>query len=907
MTRGSLPHVLLLSFVLCLLGAAELRAQLVEESGSFRAFMGGSEPACAYDNWVSRVSEGIARPGYNVYAPSALDPQTTGFGSFEVLEDDAHGDAILSLFADLADSLLRDRPEGALARLDQVPDNDYDLVRFHDTETGAQFYVLREVLDSSYVDLNNAGGADDVTGGFRRGWGLFVFRPQAPRSRWVIQAPHPNDDYPSPYVATDLFLDHGAGVLMINGAGREVAYTGNPGSYTNSASLSDPSRNCLTPFAVIHERCVEYWRSQDRLERTIQVHSYDDASHRDLKSCVLSGGRTRRLNFSPIYDTGNGPTGLLNNLSNPVHAANAMGFTHSAVTLQNYVSTQSQNEIRVDGGVPGQEIWLTISPDLWGFPGSCQEADSHPAGFPDCHAGEDWIHVECDELPTISHTAGFSFWYSAISGNPAGWSNYTRTLAYYQPFFSALAQAEDSLEANLPTPAPTDPANLSVTGVDVDALDLAWTPLWSSDFETYEIRVDDSGEITPEARVLTSSDLDLLCWAPLKAVRVSGLDYRVTHALQLRGVDRQGRASAWTNVVTGAPDDLHPPLLLARYPVGHTRYWVPPGGGPVQLRVRDEHHLVDLATLQVRVDQDNNGSYGGLESWQDLGLSGTSADTTVTVAVVVSGTGIKRLEFRSRDDQQAEIWGCSGNDDECGIGDDWRVGVDGDAPGAFNGLARGSLGPTGTIPLSWPAQNPDSTFYTYEIALAPFAISQPEEAAVRYTRAQSTSLGQRATTSYTVPAQPWLTDSVWVLARTVDAAGNGGAPASLAFRYWSGSWVQTALVAQVALPQLNLDWSTTVTLPGWTVDGWWLHSLESPDQPHGEATRLLHTTVPAAQLFIGDWLPRRFFRVEAEVSPPPARLETVVAAPAPSRLRLTPALALVPVPDGLDILPEDLR
>jgi hypothetical protein len=893
--------------VLCTVLAGVARGQLPEENGSFRAFMGGNEPACAYDNFVGHISEGIARPGYNVYAPSALDPQTTGFGSFEVLEDNAHGQAILSLFADLADSLLRDRGDGARERLAQVPDNDYDLVRFNDTETGSSFYLLREVLDSSYVDLNNAGSADDVVGSFRHGWGLFAFRPQAPRARWVVQAPHPNDDYPSPYVATDLFLDHGAGVLMINGAGREVAYTGNPGSYTNSFSLSDPSRNCLTPFAVIHERCVSFWREQDRLERTIQVHSYDDASHRDLKSCVLSGGRNRRLNFSPIYDTGNGPTGLLNNLSNPVHAANALGFTHSAVTLQNYVSTQSQNEIRVDGGVPGQEIWLTISPDLWGFPGSCQEADSHPAGFPDCHAGEDWIHVECDELPTISHTAGFSFWYNTIAGNPAGWANYTRTLAYYQPFFTALAQAEDSLEANLPTAAPTDPANLSVTGVDVDAVDLAWTPVWSTDFDTYEIRVDDSGEITPAARVLTSADLDLLCWAPLKAVRVGGLDYRVNHAFQLRGVDSQGRASAWSNIVTGAPDDLHPPLLLARYPTGHTRYWVPPGGGPLQLRVRDVHHRVDMATLQVRVDQNNNGFYSESEAWTDLGQSGTSADTTVTVIVAVTGTGIKRLEFRARDDQQAEIWGCSGNEDECGIGDDWRVGVDGDAPGAFSGLALGSFAPTGALSFSWPAQNPDSTFYTYELALAPFAISQPEQAPVRYTRAQSTSLGQRSTTSYTAPAQPWVGDSVWVLARTVDAAGNAGAAASLVFRYWSGAWVQTDLQVGVSLPNALLSWSTTITLPGWNVQGWWLHGLESPYQPHGEATRLLHTTVPAAQLYMGDWLPRRYFRVEAEVVQAPAREEPPVAAVRPTPLRLAAGPKLAPLPDGLDLLPEDLR
>ncbi|MFA7331284.1 MAG: hypothetical protein WC326_09460 [Candidatus Delongbacteria bacterium] len=893
--------------------ASLCHAQLPVETGVFRNFMGGVEPACAYDNWISHISEGIARPGYNAYAPTALDPQTNGFGTFEVLEDDAHGDAILSLFADLADSLLRDRGEGALARMQQVPDLDFDLLRFQDTETGGSFYMLREQLDTSYVDLNNTGTADDVTGSFRHGWGLFVFNPAAARPRWVVEAPHPNDDYPSSYLATDLFLDHGAGVLMVNGAGREVAYTGSPGAYTNSASLSDPSRNCLTPFAVIHERCVNFWREQGQLERTLQIHSYDDAAHRDLKSAVLSGGRNRRLNFSPLYDTGNGPTGLLNNLSDPVHAANALGFTHSAVSLLSYISTQSQNEIRVDGGTAGQEIWLTISPDLWGFPNSCQEADSHPAGYPDCHAGEDWVHVEMDELPTISHTAGTSFWYGTSSGTPVGWGNYGHSTDYFQPLFLALAEAEDSLAANRPTPAPTDPVNLSVTGVDVDAVDLAWTPTWSSHFESYEILADPSGTITPEARLFTSTDLDLLCWAPLKAVRVSGLDYRVNHAFLLRGLDQEGRRTAWTDTVYGAPDDLHPPLLLARYPTGHTRYWVPPGGGSIQVRVRDVHHQVDLSSLEVRVDQNNNGLYGTGEGWQDLGLSGFSRDTTITVTLAVTGTGIKRLEFHASDDQHGEILGCSGSEDDCGIVDDWRIGVDGTAPAAFNGPNLAALTSSGGITLSWPNQHPDSTFYTFELALASHAISQVEEGELRFTRLNYSNLGQAASTGLTLPQQPWIGDSVWVLARIVDAAGNAGAPGPpLVFRYWGGNWVNTELVAQVGLPLVGLSWSTSLSLPNWTVAGWWVHTLSEPDQTPDESTRLLYTQTPALTLNIGAYLPRRFLSVTTDIQRSVALAEAEeslapeVEFPA-LPLRLSAELRLGPVQDPDLVLPEDLR
>jgi hypothetical protein len=868
-------------------------AQLPEESGSFRNFMGGVEPACAYDNWISHISEGIARPGYNAYAPNSLDPQTTGFGSFEVLQDNAHGNAVLQLFADLADSLLQDHGEGALLRLQQEPSVDYELLLFHDSETGRDLYVLRELLDMSYTDFNNDGAADDVHGGFHHGWGIFVFAPGAPRAHWVLEAPHPNDDYPTPYLATNLFLDEGAGLLMVSGAGREVAYTGNPGSYTNSASLSDPSRNCLTPFAVIHERAINHWRGLGMMERTLQIHTYDDVAHRDLKSAVVSGGRNQRLNLPPIYDTGNGPCGLLNNLHQPAIAASSMGFAHSAVNLVDYVATQSLNTIRVDGGIAGNEYVLGISPDLWGFPNSCQEADSHPAGYPDCHADENWVHVEMDELPAIGHSRGSAFWYQSTSGLEPAWSNFARPLQYFAPVYDGLAEAEDSLAAGAPTPAPTNPTGLSVAGVDIHALLLNWTPLWSSHFDTYQVLVDPAGVITPNAQQLDASDFSALCWAPLNAIWIDGLDYQQSYAVALRGVDLEGRVSALSNVVTGTPDDVFPPLFIPRYPGNHGRYWVPPGGGPVTLRVRDEDHLVDLSSLAVRVDQNLNGGYDLNEPWQNLGLTGSSADTTVTVTVPATGTGIRHLEFRAHDDQH-EILGCSGADDECGIGDDWHLGVDGQAPAAFSGLELTALTSAGGLTLHWPAQNPDSTFLTYELALAPFPFADFAQAAVRYTRTQFSNLGQPASTGLTLPAQPWLGDSLWLAARTLDAAGNAGAPSpALVFLYFSTAWCAIDLQVGVQLPSINLSWTTQCTVSGLVPSGWWLHALDEPWQPLDEGTRLLHATQPSAALAYLDWMPDHCFRVVAEFEPVPfqaASVEATVPPPVPPRLR--PALRL---------------
>jgi len=53
---------------------------VIEETASLKNFLFGIEVNTAYDNWVSHLSEGIAYPNYNTYAP--YDRQTNGFGAF---------------------------------------------------------------------------------------------------------------------------------------------------------------------------------------------------------------------------------------------------------------------------------------------------------------------------------------------------------------------------------------------------------------------------------------------------------------------------------------------------------------------------------------------------------------------------------------------------------------------------------------------------------------------------------------------------------------------------------------------------------------------------------------------------------------------------------------------------------
>lgn len=527
---------------MCLCGWAS--AQVLEENGSLRAFLAGSEPGCAYDNWLSHVSENVARPGLNAYAPPQLDPQLNGFGGFQLLPTDAGGDSSLALFRELTHLLLDDQGEAAALRLEESPGCGYQLARLADSTLQRDFWLLREPLDSSWTDPGlSPGPQDDVRGGFAKGWGVFVFNPAATRPELCLELPHPCDDFPTPHLGLEAFLELDAGLLLIHGAGREVAYTGSAAAYTNSASLSDPSRNCRLPFAAVHEAFLAHQRALGRRELVLQLHSYDDLAHRNLTSCVVTAGPSNRLHFPVLFDTGGGDKGLLGNLSQPIFPANALGWSHAQLRLQDYVSSNSQHPLWVEAG-PDSLLQIPAAGSLPGYGANCQLAASYGTGYAECDNLERILHIEVDELPAIAHVLGAPAFYGCGADTlVACQANFALAWSVYRPLVVALRTARDSLAAFQDERPPTTPTGLAAVQLGGTGARLSWQPSLSVNFDSYVVLVDTALVIGPGARQITRSSSSTLCWPGLRTVDLTGLLPGEDYSIALRARDDLGRLS----------------------------------------------------------------------------------------------------------------------------------------------------------------------------------------------------------------------------------------------------------------------------------------------------------------------------------------------------------------------------
>jgi hypothetical protein len=597
-----------LSLFLSLAAPAPARAEILPETGTLRGFLAGDCPGCAYDNWISHITEGVARPGYNAYAPPVLDPQLSGFGGFQLVPAGGAGDSLLTLFRDLATLLLDNQGEAAALRLEESPAAGYELAQLTDSSLARSFWLLREPLDSTFVDPGlSPGPQDDVVGGFSRGWGVFVVNPSATRPELCVQMPHPCDDFPTPYLGLEAFLELDAGLLMIHGAGREVAYTGPAASYTNSVSLSDPSRNCRLPYAAVHEAFLAHERGLGRRELVLQLHSYDDASHRNLTYSVVTTGPSNRLHFPPLFDTGGGDKGLLGNLGQPVLAADALGWPHPALRLQDYVSSNSQHALWLATGLPDSLVQLPAAGALPGYGANCQLTASYGASYPECDQLERILHVEVDELPAPVHALGAAAFYGCTADTlVAGLAQFAGAWTAFRPFVVALRTARDSLMDFQDSAAPTPPTGLAALQSGSGTARLSWQPTRSVLFDTYELWADTALVIGPGARVVTRSQLATLCYPALRTADLTGLAPGQAVSLALRARDDQGRLSEFSGTVRLFVADLEAPVVVAEL------RRVVPAGEPAAIRatVTDSS---PLAAVLLRHSPDN-------QSWTDVAM-----------------------------------------------------------------------------------------------------------------------------------------------------------------------------------------------------------------------------------------------------------------------------------------------
>lgn len=463
--------------VLSLLMITTLMGAVTHEVGSIRGFLYGSEPTLGYDNWVSHVAEGRAS-NLNVYAP--WETQNNSFGDFVIPSEEQLGQWSQVIACWLALDL-----PGAEYHIEQAG-FPYEVVVFQDTESGRHFYMLRETLNDQ-IDTNNS--EDPLMyeyGSFDYGWGLYIFNPMASRPI-MITAPHPCDDYPSPVIGIDAMLMWDAQFLMIAGAGREVAYTGN---YTsNNASISDPSRYEAHPFNVAYQAAADLIRVQTgKFEFSVQMHTYDWNKYPGKPPVMLSQGASRGYINLPIRDASRSENDLLRKTPYVVIPAGNMENSDD-ITIDQYYNVYNQTGSTLVINHTGHQVSISNNNDLPGADLNRQMLYTTQDNPYDVYGP--FFHIEMDELPrSYSQTSAALRRFYGFEEETQTWNfaqRYTKFLAYYRPWLTAMHNILDSLLMLDDGIAPSNPENFRASDMQGFVVTLSWTRSYSYDFDSYEL------------------------------------------------------------------------------------------------------------------------------------------------------------------------------------------------------------------------------------------------------------------------------------------------------------------------------------------------------------------------------------------------------------------------------------
>ncbi len=537
------PHpflklILLLSMVI--IG----RAEIIHESGNLMEFIGGNSPGTAYDNYISHVSEGIADPGYNDYGPDWIDVQNNGFGNYRIISEFSN---TLEHWRNIFEALLQNDPDLADQLLsDSLDTFHYDLIEFEDIIFDRSYYLIRERLDLSYFDLNQPDVlGDEVTGSFANGWGLFIINPAASRKHVIIEAPHPCDDFISPYLATEMFLQTDAFALTISGAGREVKWT-ESGNYTNNKSLSDPSRNENTVFQVFHEvLCDSLMRIGPHSPLVLHTHSFDDnAAHANFQSIVLSGGWDASNANKPIRDISDDNLDLVNFTEEYPITANQFG-THAAERIDDYYRVHYSGNFLYHGA--NHDIEVPHTSTLLG-PNTGVQMNYLRRFFDNNEVYEPWVQIEFFEKPMLFQDMDMPLEVLYAGDYPTSYLNYTTLLAYYQPFIDALEAYLTNWD-DVPDVTPPPPIENWRTEFDGQTyVSLRWDPVFDTNHKTYRILFD-IDSLTDDAQIMDASTNIQFANPNLNHLIIENLDPAGDYVFQIHAEDHFGNVSPFSPII----------------------------------------------------------------------------------------------------------------------------------------------------------------------------------------------------------------------------------------------------------------------------------------------------------------------------------------------------------------------
>ncbi|MCF7858430.1 MAG: T9SS type A sorting domain-containing protein [Candidatus Cloacimonetes bacterium] len=532
-------------FIIFSFGAAALFS-VVEETASLQNFVYGETAACEYDNWQSHIAEGIADPGYNLYA--SWDVQTNGFGGFIIPSEDD-----LSTWELIIDEFLLGNLDAAQS---MINDNayPYEVVIFNDTDSERIIYMLREIPNNEYYDDNQTQDPDDdELGAFDYGWGLFLYYPEGNYPN-IVSAPHPNDDYFTIPLALKAFIDTESKFLLISGTGREVVWTG-VGNYDNSKSLCDPTRQENNIFNVCYQKFCDKIRTDfSRHEFSLQLHSYDWGNrHQGYPNVQISAGYYVGSPDLPIRDHSTLGLDIVNASEQIIHPANSVGL-HSPVHLNDFYGFHS-SEYEFNFTNSDTTFAVNTSTDLWGYSNNRQIVYTQ-SGMSQYDNFERFLHLEMDELPNVyPQTTNNYFWFHGWNPVTQTWDmqhKFDKAIAYYSPWIDALAEVLPLVFEMNNSQIPVSPTNLEIITECSNYIKIKWDKGDCFDMDTYEILYSTEPISNGGYSVVDKSSFNKLACLSHNSYSLSGLNPGEGYYFAVRIKDKNGNESELSNEVFGS-------------------------------------------------------------------------------------------------------------------------------------------------------------------------------------------------------------------------------------------------------------------------------------------------------------------------------------------------------------------
>ena len=438
----------------------------------------------------------------------------------------------------------------------------YEVVSFEDTLLNRTFYLLREQLDSSFVDSNQIDNQyDDIIGSFRNGWGLFIISPDASREQVLIQVPHPCDDFIAPYVAMNLFIKTDALGFMINGAGREVKWN-QEGTYSNSKSISDPSRYEHTIFQKFQETITAPLFNQNpNIPMVFAIHSFDNLTHYERKSAIIAAGAQNSYTTKPIRDISGEHFDIINFTEEFPITTGQFG-NELPLHITNYYEVYYDDFCFYDNGI--NQFSIVKASELRGPINGVQMIDLQ-SKISEWSVYEPWIHIELDEKPMLFDSLSISNDSLYRRGTyPVGKSNFLILEEYYSPLIEGIKSYIEHWENFQDLTPPDSITMLWASNSDsVYQIDLSWNPVYDSNFKSYEIQFDlATNGLTDQSPIINFFNDPILQDMRKNNFSIENINNTETWLFRIRAIDYFNNIGTWSTEVSNLLPGHSPPITI---------------------------------------------------------------------------------------------------------------------------------------------------------------------------------------------------------------------------------------------------------------------------------------------------------------------------------------------------------